>query len=45
MLIYDRRDKNIQLKKNSLFIMWCRENWTAICKNEILNIFFHYTQK
>ena len=31
-LVYHKRGKTIQWKKDSLFNKWCRENWTAICK-------------
>ena len=31
-LIYNRRDKDIQWIKDSLFNNWCWGNWTATCK-------------
>ena len=31
-LIFDKRDKNIQWRKNNLFNKWCWENWSTNCK-------------
>ena len=31
-LIFDKRDKNIQWKKDNLLNKWCWENWSTTCK-------------
>ena len=38
-LIFDKGDKNIQCRKDSLFSKWCWENLTATCKRMKLEYF------
>ena len=38
-LIFDKRGKNIQCRKDSLFKKWCWENWSTTCKRMKLEHF------
>ena len=38
-LIFDKRGKNIQWRKDNLFNMWCRQNWSTSCKRMKLEHF------
>ena len=36
-LIFDKHDKNKQRGKDSLFSIWCWENWLAMCRKQKLD--------
>ena len=38
-LIFDKRGKNMQWGKDTLFYKWCWENWTTTCKRIKLEYF------
>ena len=38
-LVFDKRGKNIQWKKDNLFNKWCWENWSTTCKRMKLQHF------
>jgi len=38
-LIFDKRDKSLQWRKNNLFNKWCWENWSTTCKRMKLEHF------
>ena len=44
-LIFDKRGKDMQWKKDNLFHKWCWENWSTTCKRMILeHILTPYTK-
>ena len=38
-LIFDKGGKNMQWRRDSLFLNWCWENWSTICKGMKLEHF------
>ena len=39
-LVFDKRGKNIQWRKDNLFNKWCWENWSTTCKRMEISNFF-----
>ena len=42
-LIYNKRDKISQCRKDSFFNKWCGENWTATCKKKKMKSYHSLT--